>query len=301
MLFRSIKKLSPCLSHTLGSPFFVPISNYRFSSWTPDVPKHMILLDKSTHRLAHPIWDIKEAEKVKVTHREPRDITDRVAYIIMRFFRTTFDFFSGYKPGMMTEVKYLRRFIFLETVAGVPGMIGGMKRHMRSLGRMKPDGGWIHHLLEEAENERMHLFTFIRLRNPGVLFRAAVLGGQAIFIMFYGSLYILFPKIAHRFIGYLEEEAVKTYTGCIKELEEGKLPQWKDMPAPPDAIKYFGLDKNAMFKQVLVAIRADEVLHREVNHHLADLRPEQPLETKESFVVDFEGSKDNEPIIATKK
>jgi hypothetical protein len=33
-------------------------------------------------------------------------------------------------------------------------------------------------LLEEAENERMHLLTFMQLRQPGILFRAAVLGGQ---------------------------------------------------------------------------------------------------------------------------
>jgi hypothetical protein len=259
----------------------------------------MILVDEASHRLAHPIWDVSDANKVKITHFQPQDIHDKTAYIIMRFFRVTFDFFTGYKPGKMTEVKYLRRFIFLETIAGVPGMIGGMKRHLRSLGRMRHDGGWIHHLLEEAENERMHLFTFIKMRDPGVLFRGAVLGGQAIFIMIYGFLYAFFPKTAHRFIGYLEEEAVKTYTGCIKEIDEGKLPKWKELKAQPSAIKYFGLDKNAKFRDVLVAIRADEVLHREVNHHLADIGPDQPLETHDSLMVEAEQSKESRDTIAT--
>ncbi len=36
----------------------------------------------------------------------------------------------------------------------------------------------IHTLLEEAENERMHLLTFLKLRQPGILFRAMVLLGQ---------------------------------------------------------------------------------------------------------------------------
>jgi len=45
----------------------------------------------------------------------------------------------------------------LETVAAVPGMIAGMMRHMKSLRRMERDHGWIGMLLEEAENERMHL------------------------------------------------------------------------------------------------------------------------------------------------
>lgn len=42
----------------------------------------------------------------------------------------------------MTEEKYLIRNIFLESIAGVPGMVGGMLRHLRSLRRMKRDNGW---------------------------------------------------------------------------------------------------------------------------------------------------------------
>jgi hypothetical protein len=42
----------------------------------------------------------------------------------------------------MTEAKWLVRFIFLESVAGVPGMVGGMLRHLHSLRRMKRDNGW---------------------------------------------------------------------------------------------------------------------------------------------------------------
>lgn len=38
--------------------------------------------------------------------------------------------------------------------------------------------GWIHTLLEEAENERMHLLTFMHLKQPGILFRLAVLFTQ---------------------------------------------------------------------------------------------------------------------------
>lgn len=51
--------------------------------------------------------------------------------------------------------------IFLETVAGVPGFVAGMVRHLRSLRNMERDQGWIHTLIEEAENERVHLLTFL--------------------------------------------------------------------------------------------------------------------------------------------
>ena len=42
-------------------------------------------------------------------------------------------------------------------------------------------------------------------------------------------------------MGYLEEEAVKTYTHCIEELDAGKLPKWTNMPAPAIAREYWKL------------------------------------------------------------
>jgi hypothetical protein len=63
-------------------------------------------------------------------------------------------------------------------LAGVPGMVAGMLRHLRSLRLMRRDAGWINTLLAEAENERMHLLTFLELRKPGRLFRGAVLVAQ---------------------------------------------------------------------------------------------------------------------------
>jgi len=125
--------------------------------------------------------------------------------------------------------------------------------------------------MEEAENERMHLFTFLGLRSPGIMFRLAVLSTQGIFLTGFTSLYLISPKTAHRFVGYLEEEAVKTYTHCLEELDAGKLPLWKTKAAPADAIKYWGLSPDATFRDVLLAVRADEVMHREVNHHLATI------------------------------
>ena len=58
------------------------------------------------------------------------------------------------------------------------GMIGAMVRHLKSLRLMTRDHGWIHTLLEEAENERMHLLTALELKKPGPVFKLAVIGMQ---------------------------------------------------------------------------------------------------------------------------
>jgi hypothetical protein len=86
------------------------------------------------------------------------------------------DTLTRYNPDKMHEQHWLNRIIFLETVAGVPGMIGGMTRHLRSLRTLEADHGWIHHLLQEAENERMHLFIFLTMKSPGIFFRVFIAG-----------------------------------------------------------------------------------------------------------------------------
>ena len=112
--------------------------------------------------MAHPVYKLQDIEEVKYTHVQPKGIKDRLAYWAVIGTRKAFDLASGYNPDKMTERDWMNRAIFLETVAGVPGMIGGMQRHLRSLRTLERDHGWIHHLLQEAENERMHLFFFLK-------------------------------------------------------------------------------------------------------------------------------------------
>jgi len=206
--------------------------------------------------------------------------------------RWGFDFVSGYvhktiPPGsnmsleelrkgkyVLDEKQWLTRILFLESIAGVPGMVAATLRHLKSLRLMRRDSGWIHTLLEEAENERMHLMTFLTLRNPGISLRALVLATQGVFYNVFFLSYVLSPRTCHRFVGYLEEEAVLTYTRAIEELEQGRLPKWEKMAAPSIAKDYWRLSENATIKDVLYAVRSDETTHRFVNHSLGNLHPQ---------------------------
>jgi len=90
---------------------------------------------------------------------------------------------------------------------------------------MKRDYGWIHTLLEEAENERMHLLVFLSLRRPSILFRFGVVLAQIGYVSLWSIMYLFFPRVSHRIVGYLEEEAVKTYTHTIEELKKNLMDQ----------------------------------------------------------------------------
>jgi len=84
--------------------------------------------------------------------------------------------------------------------------------------------------------------------------------------------YLLSPRTCHRFVGYLEEEAVLTYTREIADLDAGRLPLWEKMPAPDIAVKYWAMPEGKRsMRDLLLYIRADESKHREVNHTLGNL------------------------------
>jgi ubiquinol oxidase len=80
-------------------------------------------------------------------------------------------------------------------------------------------------------------------------------------------LYLFSPKTAHRVVGYFEEEAVISYTSYLQEIDAGKL---ENVPAPKLAIEYWNLAEDARLRDVVIAVRADEAEHRDVNHEFAD-------------------------------
>ncbi|GAC71674.1 hypothetical protein PANT_5c00016 [Moesziomyces antarcticus T-34] len=171
---------------------------------------------------------------------------------------------------------WLNRIIFLETIAGVPGMVAATCRHLQSLRLMKRDKGWIHTMLEDAENERMHLLTFMELAKPGWIARTFALLAQGVFYNFFFVFYLVSPRVAHRFVGVLEEEAVMTYSFILDDLNEGRLPEWENVRAPEIARQYWQLSDDAMLVDVIRAVRADEATHRHINHTFASLESTDP-------------------------
>jgi len=155
----------------------------------------------------------------------------------------------------------------LETVAAVPGLVGGLFQHLKALRLIRDDKGWIRELLDEAENERMHLMTFVEVSQPTLFERGLIVVVQALFFAAYFALYLISARTAHRVVGYFEEEAVKSYTDYLAEIDAGHL---DNPPAPGLAIDYWALSEGAMLRDVVLAVRQDEVGHRDRNHFMAD-------------------------------
>ena len=182
-------------------------------------------------------------------------IRNALAMGMTKFFRFFADTFFAKRYG--------HRAVVLETVAGVPGMVAGMWLHFKSLRKMKT--GWgpdIREMLEEAENERMHLMFFIAIAQPNMFERLLVVLAQIIFMIFYFIIYIISYRLAHRMIAYFEEEAVKSYTEYLNLVESGQV---ENIPAPQLAIDYYKMKKSAKLSDLIKKVRADEQHHSKVN------------------------------------
>ncbi|BGP49956.1 inducible alternative oxidase 2 [Rhodotorula kratochvilovae] len=286
-----------------------PSATVAKDGWKPSRPHEAYLM-------AYPVYSKEELDAIKVIHYEPKTLADQWARWLVKTARWGFDLVSGYKHAdseaaraaakkdgkgdnlslqqlrdigyLMKRDDWMLRILFLESIAGVPGFSAAMLRHLRSLRLMRRDGGWINGLLQEAENERMvrpfagvlafHLLTFLKIRGPSPIFRLMVLGAQGVFTNLFFLSYLVSPKSCHRFVGYLEEEAVHTYTGLVKALERNEVPEWAPgtQKVPRIAIDYWRLPEQATMLDLVRAVRADEAGHRFVNHTLANLNKDDP-------------------------
>ena len=204
-------------------------------------------------------------------HHAAHGMSDNFALAFTKLLRLIADTFFAKRYG--------HRAIVLETVAAVPGMVGATITHLTCLRRMVDDEGWIRTLMEEAENERMHLMTFVAITKPTVFERLVVMLAQWIFYVGFFVLYLLSARTAHRVVGYFEEEAVLSYTLYLQEIDEGRSP---NVAAPPIARHYWKLPEGATLRDVVVLVRADEAHHRDVNHGFASTLAGDPPDTVKS-------------------
>lgn len=232
----------------------------------------------------HPIFTKPQMEAIEFEHRPAKTMRDKIALFTIKTLRTGFDIVTFYRhpktkeeqlnPGIfaMTPERWLTRFIFLESIAGIPGMVAGFLRHLHSLRLLKRDKAWVETLIDEAYNERMHLLTFIQIGRPNILTRAILYVGQGVFCNLFFLCYLMSPLTCHRFVGYLEEEAVATYTRCIEDIDLGLLKDFENYKVPEIAKRYWHMGENPTMRDLILYIRADEAKHREVNHTLANLK-----------------------------
>lgn len=231
------------------------------------------------------IWTADEVENIDQSKHVPVTASDHVVQIFMRGLYHGFNWITGYKADDPSVNSVAWRLIILESFAGVPGFVAAGFRHFYSLRTLQRDHGSIYTFLEEAENERFHLLTCLKVFEASFVTRWLVVAAQLTMGPLLTLTYFVKPSAMHRFVGYLEETAVDTYSNLIQKAETPgtKLhAAWQDMPAPAIAKTYWKLGDDATWIETLKHICADEAHHRDVNHTFATL----PRDAQNPFIKD---------------
>lgn len=189
----------------------------------------------------------------------PKDLRDRVAKFVVHTMAEGADF--------LFKERYGHRAIVLETIAAVPGLLGGFFQHLKSLRFIRDDHHWIKTLLDEAENERMHLLIYSEIAQPTRFERLMIIVLQFFFSIVYFLLYLISARTAHRVVGYFEEEAVHSYEHYLTLVEEGVH---ENIPATALAKAYWNLVEDARLTDIIKATIIDEMAHRDVNHKFSE-------------------------------
>lgn len=259
------------------------VSNYVHTHKTYQEPKKIYkqILGDHTGLQQNHIWTESELEeKLSVLyHHKPQTYADHFMHNLMYGLYHGFNFFTGYKQVNPSVASIEWRLIVLESIAGVPGFVAAGFRHFGCLRTLQRDNGWIATLLEEAENERMHLLLCLSKFEAGALTRIMVITAQMVMVPILITVYAIHPRSMHRFVGYLEETACKTYVNIIDHVETPGTHlniAWYDLDAPDMAKGYYKLPENAKFVDCLKCMCADESHHRDVNHTFADMNSHTP-------------------------
>ena len=192
-------------------------------------------------------------------HHVPVSAADRFALGLVRFGIKTVDIFFSRRYGDQAVV--------FETIAAVPPMVAATLLHLRCLRRMLDDRGWVRTFMDEAENQRAHLMAFVALQQPRGWERLLIALGQGVFYNAFFLLYLISARTAHRFAGYLSEEAVSGYSQYLAQIESGDRGK---QAAPASAIDYWDLPPDASVRDMILAMREDEAIHRDLHHVFAD-------------------------------
>ena len=233
-----------------------------------------------TWRQTNHIWTEDELKQRLASADEkyaPRTLSDRLMhFIVKQLLYRGFNLVTGYQEVDPTPESIEWRLIVLESFAGVPGFVAAAFRHFRSLRRLERDRGFIFTLLEEAENERMHLLVCMKMFEAGPATKALVHAAQLGMTPLLAGVYLAHPPAMHRFVGFLEETAVHTYANIIAHCETPGTrlhAAWAELPAPPIARAYWQMAPDATWVDTLRRMLADEAHHRDINHAFASLPP----------------------------
>ncbi|KAK1932319.1 Alternative oxidase [Phytophthora citrophthora] len=211
---------------------------------------------KSSSKKAVPHLSSLEAiEDTPVNNLKPKKMHENVVSLRAKTPRSSFSLLFDYRglSSSLTPGDWLNRCLYIETVARASEMVVGIAHRLRSQHSLNPGDIW------PVENERIHMQIFLSMKQGGLGFQAAMLAAQSVFFPVFFLTYMVSPNTCHRFVDFVEQEAVKTYTYLLEDMEHGHLDEWCAITAPLIGRSYYDLPDDAKVYDMIKCIRAEKL------------------------------------------
>ncbi|KAL4434244.1 hypothetical protein ABPG75_000685 [Micractinium tetrahymenae] len=171
----------------------------------------------------------------------------------------------------LSETSLAKRMLFFTSVGICGGFAGAVYNHLRSMVWNRPDNGWVHTEVANAEAVRTHAGIIALHTRPPLPARLTQLVFQVMLFFQLLVVYALWPSLAHAYEAYRAEEQVLSQ--AIRLIDSGRFKGWRSSRAPGLAASYYALPEGAPLREALLRMRADEACIHHLNIVLADLRP----------------------------
>eukprot|EP00887_Chlorella_sp_A99_P000819 scaffold5.g819.t1 len=173
----------------------------------------------------------------------------------------------------LTETTATWRMLFFCAAGQAGGAVAALANHASSVLRNRPDNGWVHTCLANAECARVHGGILAMAARPSLPMRVLGLALQVALFFQFLPIYLLSPSVFHAYCGYRAEEQMFNYSQALKLIDTGRFRRWRGAHAPPLALSYYGLAPEASLRDALLRMRADEACIHHVDFTFASLTP----------------------------
>ncbi|KAL4424908.1 hypothetical protein ABPG77_009637 [Micractinium sp. CCAP 211/92] len=240
----------------------------------PSIRKDAVDVDSFLQE--HQVYTQEYLDSVQPVHRNPAKLHELVAWYWHVTARTMVGLLTGTvfsAPDYLTETSLAQRMLFFTSVGLCGGFAGAVYNHLRSMVWNKPDNGWVHTELANAEAVRTHGGILAMHTRPPLPARLTQLLFQVFLFFQLLLVYAVWPSLAHAYEAYRAEEQVFNLSQAIRLIDSGRFKGWRSSRAPGLAVSYYGLQGDAPLREALLRMRADEACIHHLNIVLADLRP----------------------------
>jgi len=183
------------------------------------------------------------------------------------------DKMSGYEKEEKGKSVWLSKMVLTGMFLPNPLLAGSLVYHTKAVMNPGRDVGTVTRYMTHSDNLRMSFTALLEMKCPNIFYRMATVTFQTLDLFFWAIFMFPAPRISHRSLAYMLEDAIHVYNRCIEEIDRpnSDIAEWKNEQAPKFAIDYWNLSTGASVRDMLVAIREDKLKHLVANHTLASI------------------------------